>query len=42
MKRKYLALFFASLLLLGACGKNNDGELNDPSLEDSGENDIGI
>lgn len=47
MKRKYLVLSLAAFLLLGACGKTNDGdntdkELNDPLLEDGGENDIGI
>ncbi|MFC5587993.1 hypothetical protein ACFPRA_03610 [Sporosarcina soli] len=46
MKGKYLALPLAVLLLLGACGKDNDRDSNDrevqdPLLQDSGENDIG-
>ncbi|MCG7334764.1 hypothetical protein MHZ95_05630 [Sporosarcina sp. ACRSM] len=46
MKGKYLALPLAVLLLLGACGKgddgdNNDREVQDPLLQDGGENDVG-
>lgn len=48
MKRKIIALPLAlsTALLLGACGDNDDDlddiEVNDPLLEDDGENDIGI
>lgn len=49
MKRKMIALPLAlsSLLLLGACGDDEDTEIqdievNDPILEDDGENDTGI
>ena len=44
MKRTYLALPLAAVLLLGACGEENDVddiEVNDPMLEDDGENDVG-
>jgi len=44
MKTKYLALPLAAALLLGACGDENDAddiEVNDPLLEDDGENDVG-
>lgn len=48
MKRKMIALPLAlsSLLILGACGDEDtdveDIEVNDPVLEDDGENDAGI
>lgn len=49
MKRKMIALPLAlsSLLILGACGDDEDMEIqdievNDPMLEDDGENDTGI
>ncbi|SER79815.1 hypothetical protein [Psychrobacillus sp. OK032] len=48
MKRKMIALPFAlsTALLLGACGDNEDElddvEVNDPLLEDDGQNDIGV
>ncbi|MCZ8539693.1 hypothetical protein [Psychrobacillus psychrodurans] len=48
MKRKMIALPLAisSLLILGACGDDDadvdDIEVNDPLLEDDGENDAGI
>ena len=48
MKRKMIALPFAltTALLLGACGDSDDDlddvEVNDPLLEDNGENDIGV
>lgn len=49
MKRKMIALPLAlsSLLILGACGDDEDTEIqdievNDPILEDDGENDTGI
>lgn len=48
MKRKMIALPFAlsTVLLLGACGDNDDdlddAEVNDPLLEDDGQNDIGV
>lgn len=49
MKRKMIALPLAlsSLLILGACGDDEDTEIqdievNDPMLEDDGENDTGI
>ena len=48
MKRKSIALPFAftTALLLGACGDSDDDlddvEVNDPLLEDDGENDIGV
>lgn len=44
MKGKYLALPLAAVLLLSACGEKddeNDFEVEDPLLEDDGENDIG-
>lgn len=46
MKNKYFALPLAALLLLGACGdddteENDDIEVEDPLLEDDGENDVG-
>ena len=44
MKEKYLALPLAAVLLLSACGEKdeqNDFEVEDPLLEDGGENDIG-
>ena len=44
MKRKYLALPLAVLLLLSACGQDNDAdntEVQDPLLQDGGENDVG-
>jgi len=44
MKRTYLALSLAAVLSLGACGEENDAddiEVNDPMLEDDGENDVG-
>ncbi|GGA30514.1 MULTISPECIES: hypothetical protein [Psychrobacillus] len=48
MKKRMIALPFAlsTALLLGACGDNDDDlddvEVNDPMLEDDGENDIGV
>lgn len=48
MKRKIIALPLAlsSLLILGACGDDDTDvdeiEVNDPLLEDDGENDAGI
>ncbi|WP_419958875.1 hypothetical protein [Psychrobacillus sp. BM2] len=48
MKRKMVALPLAlsSLLILGACGDDDTDvdeiEVNDPLLEDDGENDTGI
>jgi len=48
MKRKMIALPLAisSILLLGACGEDDTDvdniEVNDPILEDDGENDTGI
>lgn len=48
MKRKIIALPLAlsAALLLGACGDNDDDlddiEVNDPLLEDDGQNDIGV
>lgn len=48
MKRKTIALPLAisSILLLGACGEDDTDvdniEVNDPLLEDDGENDTGI
>lgn len=48
MKRKIIALPLAlsAAFLLGACGDNDDDvediEVNDPLLEDDGENDIGV
>lgn len=48
MKRKMIALPLAisSLLILGACGDDDTDvdeiEVNDPLLEDDGENDAGI
>lgn len=48
MNRKILALPLAlsATLLLGACGDKDDDlddvEVNDPLLEDDGENDIGV
>lgn len=48
MKAKYLALPLAVLLILSACGQDNDdindaghNEIQDPLLQDGGENDIG-
>jgi len=44
MKGKYLALPLAVVLLLSACGEENDAnnfEVEDPLLEDGGENDVG-
>lgn len=44
MKGKYLALPLAAVLLLSACGEENDAddvEVEDPLLDDSGENDVG-
>ncbi|WP_281251497.1 hypothetical protein [Paenisporosarcina indica] len=43
MKNKYLSLPLAAILLLGACGDDDadDIEVNDPLLEDDGENDVG-
>ena len=44
MKGKYLALSLAAVLLLSACGEENDAdnfEVEDPLLDDDGENDIG-
>ena len=47
MKGKYLALPLAVLLILSACGQDDDikdanvNEIQDPLLQDSGENDIG-
>lgn len=43
-KAKFLAMPLAAALLLGACGeddKKDDIEVEDPMLEDNGENDIG-
>ena len=48
MKRKMIALPLAlsSLLILGACGDDDTDvdeiEVNDPLIEDDGENDAGI
>ena len=48
MKRKMIALPLAisSILLLGACGEDDTDvdniEVNDPIMEDDGENDTGI
>lgn len=48
MKRRMIALPLAisSILLLGACGEDDTDvdniEVNDPILEDDGENDTGI
>lgn len=48
MKKRMIALPFvlSTALLLGACGDNDDDlddvEVNDPMLEDDGENDIGV
>lgn len=48
MKRKMIALPLAisSILLLGACGEDDTDvdniEVNDPIMEDDGENDSGI
>lgn len=48
MKRKTIALPLAisSILLLGACGEDDTDvdniEVNDPIMEDDGENDTGI
>jgi len=48
MKRKMIALPLAltSILILGACGDESndveDIEVNDPILEDDGQNDTGI
>ncbi|WP_188006652.1 hypothetical protein GGGNBK_11790 [Sporosarcina sp. ANT_H38] len=44
MKGKYLAWSLAVLLLLSGCGEENDAdkiEVEDPLLEDGGENDVG-
>ena len=44
MKGKYLALPLAAVLLLSACGEENDAddvEVEDSLMEDSGENDVG-
>lgn len=44
MKGKYLALPLAAVLLLSACGEENDADdvkVEDPLMEDSGENDVG-
>jgi len=46
MKKKYLTLPLAAVLLLGACGEDDaedmdDIEVEDPLLEDDGENDVG-
>ena len=44
MKTKYLALPLTAVLLLGACGEESDEddiEVEDPLLEDDGENDVG-
>lgn len=44
MKGKYLAWPLAVVLLLSACGEENDAdkfEVEDPLLEDGGENDVG-
>ncbi|TQR13763.1 hypothetical protein [Psychrobacillus soli] len=48
MKRKLIALPFAlsTALLLGACSDSDDDlddiEVNDPLLEDDGQNDVGV
>lgn len=44
MKNKMLAGSLAAVLLLGACGnddKDDELEVEDPMLEDDGENDVG-
>lgn len=46
MKGKYLALPLAVIVLLSACGGNNDADTNDYEAEDQlfkdgGQNDIG-
>ena len=44
MKNKHLILPLTAVLLLGACGEENnedDIEVEDPLLEDDGENDVG-
>jgi len=44
MKGKFLALSLALLLLLSACGEENDADNfkgEDPLMEDDGTNDIG-
>lgn len=44
MKGKYLALPLAAVLLLSACGETDDADdfqVEDPLLDDDGENDIG-
>ena len=43
-KMKFLAMPLAAALLLGACGnddKDDELEVEDPMLEDDGENDVG-
>ncbi|EPD50850.1 hypothetical protein MHH33_17795 [Paenisporosarcina sp. FSL H8-0542] len=43
-KAKFLAMPLAAALLLGACGEDDKAdeiEVEDPMLEDNGENDIG-
>ncbi|WP_194841436.1 hypothetical protein [Sporosarcina obsidiansis] len=44
MKGKFLALPLAVVLLLSACGDDNEADnfdVKDPLMEDSGENDVG-
>ncbi|EGQ27896.1 hypothetical protein ABZ756_01950 [Mammaliicoccus sciuri] len=44
MKGKFLALPLAAVLLLSACGEDNDKDnfkVEDPLTEDNGENDVG-
>lgn len=43
-KAKFLAMPLAAALLLGACGddeKDDEIKVEDPMLEDDGENDVG-
>ena len=43
MKGKYLALTLAAVLLLSACGEKDDADdfqVEDPLLDDDGENDV--
>ncbi|MEK3937506.1 hypothetical protein MKY41_19655 [Sporosarcina sp. FSL W7-1349] len=44
MKAKCLALTLAAVLVLSACGEENDAnnfKVEDPMFEDGGENDVG-